>query len=127
MTKEIKVVDDKYVSTKDMNIAIERLTNAIKDIKEQYTSLHGRISVAKDDLVNLSDFSKKNDEAMKLISKNSDDIVSKTQDMSARINDVFNLIKEIESLSNISGDSIETLDREMSAYVVKDFEEVMAG
>ena len=127
MTKVKKVVDDKYISTRDMNVSIERLTSAIKDIKEQYTALHTRISVAKDDLVNLSDFSKKNDEAMKLVSNNTDDIVSKTQDMSERINDVYNLIKEIEVLSNISGDSIDTLDREMSSYVIKDFEEVMAG
>ena len=125
MTKVKKVAEEKYDSTKEISVSIENLYNAVKDIKEQYTDLHGRISVAKDDLVNLSDFSKKNDEAMKLVSENSYDIVSKTQDMGNQIGNVFGLIKEIEQLSNVASDSVDMLEKEMSNYVIKDFEEVI--
>lgn len=125
MTKVKKVADEKYDSTKEISVSIESLYDAVKDIKEQYTNLHGRISVAKDDLVNLSDFSKKNDEAMKLVSQNSDYIVAKTQDMGNQIGNVFGLIKEIEQLSNIASESVDTLEKEMSNYVIKDFEEVI--
>ena len=125
MTKVKKVSDEKYVSTNEISGSIESLYDAVKEIKEQYTTLHGRISVAKDDLVNLSDLSKKNDEAMKLVSQNTDDIVSRTQNMSESIGNVFGLIKEIEQLSNVANDSVDTLEKEMSNYVVKDFEEVI--
>ena len=125
MTKVKKVADEKYDSTKEISVSIESLYDAVKDIKEQYTNLHGRISIAKDDLVNLSDFSKKNDEAMKLLSQNSDDIVSKTQDMGNQIGNVFGLIKEIEQLSSVASDSVDMLEKEMSNYVIKDFEEVI--
>lgn len=125
MTKVKKVADEKYDSTKEISVSIENLYNAVKEIKEQYTNLHSRISIAKDDLVNLSDFSKKNDEAMKLVSQNSDDIVSKTQDMGSQIGNVFGLIKEIEQLSNVASDSVDMLEKEMSNYVIKDFEDVI--
>ena len=125
MTKVKKVADEKYDSTKEISISIESLYNIIKDIKEQYTNLHSRISLAKDDLINLSDFSKKNDEAMKLVSENTDDIVSKTQDMGKQIGNVFGLIKEIEQLSNVARDSVDMLGKEMSDYVIKDFEDVI--
>ncbi len=125
MTKVKKVADEKYDSTKEISISIESLYNIIKDIKEQYTNLHSRISLAKDDLINLSDFSKKNDEAMKLVSENTDDIVSKTQDIGKQIGNVFGLIKEIEQLSNVARDSVDMLGKEMSDYVIKDFEDVI--
>lgn len=125
MTKVKKVADEKYDSTKEISVSIESLYDAVKEIKEQYTNLHGRISIAKDDLVNLSDFSKKNDDAMKLVSQNSDDIVSKTQDMGNQIGNVFGLIKEIEQLSNVASDSVDMLEKEMSNYVIKDFEDVI--
>ena len=125
MNRVKKVADEKYVSTKEISVSIESLYDAVKVIKEQYTDLHGRISVAKDDLVNLSDFSKKNDEAMKLVSQNTDDIVSKTQDMGSQIGNVFDLIKEIEQLSTVASDSVDDLEKEMSNYVIKDFEEVL--
>ena len=125
MTKVKKVADEKYISTKEISVSIESLYSAVKVIKEQYTDLHGRISVAKDDLVNLSDFSKKNDEAMKLVSQNTNDIVSKTQDMGKQIGNVFELIKEIEQLSNVASDSMDMLEKEMSNYVIKDFEDVI--
>ncbi|MEI0747358.1 methyl-accepting chemotaxis protein [Brachyspira pulli] len=125
MNRVKKVADEKYDSTKEISVSIESLYDAVKVIKEQYTDLHGRISIAKDDLVNLSDFSKKNDEAMKLVSQNTDDIVSKTQDMGNQIGHVFDLIKEIEQLSNVASDSVDMLENEMSNYVIKDFEEVI--
>ena len=125
MNRVKKVADEKYVSTKEISVSIESLYDAVKVIKEQYTDLHGRISVAKDDLVNLSDFSKKNDEAMKLVSQNTDDIVSKTQDMGSQIGNVFDLIKEIEQLSTVASDSVDDLEKEMSNYVIKDFEELL--
>ena len=125
MTKVKKVSDEKYISTNEITSSIESLYDAVKDIKEQYTALHGRISIAKDDLVNLSDLSKKNDEAMKMVSQNTDDIVSKTQNMSESIGNVFGLIKEIEQLSNVANDSVDNLEKEMSDYVIKDFEEVI--
>ena len=125
MNKVKKVADEKYVSTNEITGSIEGLYDAVKDIKDQYTTLHGRISVAKDDLVNLSDLSKKNDEAMKLVSQNTDDIVSKTQNMSESIGNVLGLIKEIEQLSNVANDSVDLLEKEMSDYVIKDFDEVI--
>ncbi|WP_300711649.1 methyl-accepting chemotaxis protein [uncultured Brachyspira sp.] len=125
MTKVKKVADEKYDSTKEISVSIESLYNAVKDIKEEYTNLHNRISAAKDDLVNLSDFSKKNDEAMKLVTQNSDDIVSKTQDMGSQIGNVFELVKETEQISNVARDSVDMLEKEMSNYVIKDFEDVI--
>lgn len=125
MTKIKRVNDEKSISSKEITSSIMNLSQTVKNIKEEYTALHSKISVAKDDQVQLSELSKKNDEAMRLISENTDDMVSKMENMRENILKVFDLIKDIEKVYKVCGDSIDNLEKEMSEYVVQDFEEII--
>lgn len=124
MGKVKKVAEEKSISTKEISSAIENMRSAVENIKEQYTKLHGRISVSKDDLVNLSDFAKKTDKAMQEVSQKDEELVSKSNDISGYIDEMQNLTKDIENLSYETNESVSALEKEISQYTIKDFDEV---
>lgn len=124
MEKVKKVVEGKTVSTREICSSIDDMRESVENIKEQYTSLHNRISVSKDDLVNLSDSAKKTDSAMSLVSKQMEDIISKTKEINEYIDEMQNLTKDIDNLAQESNLSVSALEKEISKYTIKDFDEI---
>ena len=125
MDKLKKITDEKSISSKEITSSITNIYDTVKDIREQYTILHNRISSDLINILKLLDLSNKNDEAVKLVAENSDDIVEKTKSMKENIVNVYNLIKDIEEISKAGDDSVDNLERESFDYGAVDFEEVI--
>lgn len=120
-----KITEEKSISSKEITSSITNLYDTVKDIREQYTLLHNKISNDLNDFVKLSELSNKNDEAVKLVAENADDVVEKTKSMRENIINVYNLVKEIEEISKVKGESVDNLEKEAFDYTVMDFEDVI--
>ena len=120
-----KITDEKSMSSKEITSSITNIYDTVKDIREQYTLLHNRISNDLINLLKLLELSNKNDEAVKLVSLNSDNIVEKTKSMKDNILNVHNLIKDIEEIYKVSEDTADNLKKEALDYDNMDFEEII--
>ncbi len=125
IAKVKRIIDDKYITSRDITYSIEKLNNAINDIKEQYSNIFNKISRSKDSLLNLSEISRDNDHAIRNVSQNADNIVLKINNMGEDILNVFNLIKDINELYTISTTSMSELYDIISKYIIKDIDEVI--
>ena len=119
-----KITDEKSMSSKEITSSITNIYDTVKDIRERYTILHNRISSDLINFLKLLELSNKNDEAVKLVTENSDEIVEKTKSMKENILNVHNLIKEIEAISKVEGET-ENLQKETFDYGAVDFEEII--
>ena len=120
-----KITDEKSASSKEITSSITNIYDTVKDVREQYTILHNRISSDLINILKLLELSNKNDEAVKLVAANSDDIVEKTKSMKENILNLHNLIKEIEDDSKVGEDTADNLPKETFDYGAADFEEII--
>lgn len=120
-----KITDEKSASSKEITSSITNIYDTVKDVREQYTILHNRISSDLINILKLLELSNKNDEAVKLVAESSDDIVEKTKSMKENILNLHNLIKEIEDASKVGEDTADNLPKETFDYGAADFEEII--
>lgn len=120
-----KIADEKSISSKEITLSITNLYYTVKDIREQYTLLHNKISSDLNEFVKLSELSNKNDEAVKLVAENADDIVEKTRSVRENIININNIVNDIEEISKVKGESVGNLEKESFNYSIMDFEDVI--
>lgn len=120
-----KIAEEKSISSKEITSSITDLYYTVKDIREQYTLLHNKIATDLNEFVKLSELSNKNDEAVKLVAQNANDIVEKTTGIKDNIINIYNLVNDIEEISKVKGESVVNLEKEAFNYTIMDFEEVI--
>ena len=120
-----KITDEKSISSKEITSSITNLYNTVKDIREQYTLLHNRISTDLTNFIKLSELSNKSDETVKIVAKNADSIVEETKSMKENIINIYDLVKDIEEISKAENDSSYNLEKETFNYSITDFEDII--
>ena len=120
-----KITDEKSISSKEITSSITNLYNTVKDIREQYTLLHNRISTDLTNFIKLSELSNKSDETVKIVAKNADSIVEETKSMKENIINIYDLVKDIEEISKAENNSSYNLEKEAFNYSITDFEDII--
>ena len=123
-----KIAEEKSISTKEITSSIANLHDTVKDVRDQYTILHNKISTDLNDLIRLSELHAKSDEAVRLAVGNANEIVEKTKNIDENISNLFNLVKDIEDIYKTGDESADDLQKAISNYETAnevDFDELI--
>ena len=101
-----KIADEKSISSKEITSSIANLHDAVKDVRDQYTLLHNKISANLNELIRLSELYAKGDEAVRRVVGSADEIVEKAKSMDENVSQLFNLVKNIEDIYKAGDKSV---------------------
>lgn len=119
-------MEDKMISAKEIAGSISAMQFDVQNIKEQYSFLRNKISVSRNDLVELSNSAKDTETSMSIVSKKTDDIVSLSEDISSHVNTIRELTINIEQFADETNTSVTSLENQISKYTIRDFDEIQA-
>ena len=120
-----RIADEKSISSKEITSSIANLHDAVKDVRDQYTLLHNKISANLNELIRLSELYAKEDEAVRLVVGSADEIVEKAKRMEENVLQLFNLVKNIEDIYKAGDKSADDLEKVVSNYEMANFDELI--